>query len=88
MAYIKPKMSVFFGNNGKAVQAVVDKIAFRKYWAKPYKDKKTGKWVPYFCKQFLSEGKCDKKKSGCKYPHMTVAQRDAEERKKNAEKPE
>ena len=45
MAYIKPKMSVFFGNNGKAVQAVVDKIAFRKYWAKPYKDKKTGKMV-------------------------------------------
>lgn len=45
MAYIKPKMNVFFANGGQAVQAVVDKISFRKYWAKPYKDKKTGKMV-------------------------------------------
>ena len=45
MAYIKPKMNVFFANGGKAITAVIDKIAFRKYWAKPYKDKKTGKMV-------------------------------------------
>ena len=45
MAYIKPDMNVFFGNNGLAVTATIDKIAFRKYWAKPYKDKKTGKMV-------------------------------------------
>jgi len=45
MAYIKPKMNVFFANGGKAITAVIDKIAFRKYWAKPYKDSKTGKMV-------------------------------------------
>ena len=45
MAYIKPKKNVFFANGGKAITAVIDKIAFRKYWAKPYKDKKTGKMV-------------------------------------------
>jgi len=45
MAYIKPKMNVFFANNGKPIQAIIDKVAFRKYWAKPYKDKKTGKMV-------------------------------------------
>ena len=45
MAYIKPKMNVFFANGGTAITAVIDKIAFRKYWAKPYKDSKTGKMV-------------------------------------------
>ena len=44
MAYIKPKMNVFFANGGKAITAVIDKIAFRKYWAKPYKDKRQVKW--------------------------------------------
>ena len=38
MAYIKPKMNVFFANSGKAITAVIDKIAFRKYMTKPYKD--------------------------------------------------
>ena len=42
MAYIKPKMNVFFANGGKAITAVIDKIAFRKYMTKPYKDPKTG----------------------------------------------
>ncbi len=45
MAYIKADMNVFFANNGKPITAVVDKVSFRKYWAKPYKDKKTGKMV-------------------------------------------
>ena len=45
MAYIKPNMNVFFANGGKAITAVIEKIAFRKYWAKPYKDKKTGETV-------------------------------------------
>lgn len=55
MAYIKPKMNVFFANGGKAITAVIDKIAFRKYWAKPYKDKNTGenkrrqKSMPFAC---------------------------------------
>ena len=43
MAYIKPEMSVFFANNGKAVTATIDKVSFRKYWAKPYKDNKETK---------------------------------------------
>ena len=38
-------MNVFFANGGKAITAVIDKVAFRKYWAKPYKDKETGKMV-------------------------------------------
>ena len=42
MAYIKPKMNVFFANSGKAITATIDKIAFRKYMTKPYKDPKTG----------------------------------------------
>jgi hypothetical protein len=42
MAYIKPKMNVFFANGGQAITATIDKVAFRKYWAKPYKCSKTG----------------------------------------------
>ncbi len=42
MAYIKPKMNVFFGNNGFAITAVIDKIAFRRYMT-TVKDKETGK---------------------------------------------
>ena len=55
MAYIKPEMNVFFANNGKAITATIDKVTFRKYWAKPYKDKKTGemkrrqKSMPFAC---------------------------------------
>jgi len=45
MAYIKPEMNVFFANSGHPIQAVIKRIAFRKYWAKSYKDKKTGKTV-------------------------------------------
>ena len=45
MAYIKPQQNVFFANGGRAITATITKIAFRKYWAKPYKDKKTGKMV-------------------------------------------
>ena len=70
MAYIKPKMNVFFANGGKAITAVIDKIAFRKYWAKPYKDSKTGKMVkkqksmPFaVCRVILSLrsiGKCER----------------------------
>ncbi len=55
MAYIKPKMNVFFANGGHAITATIDKVSFRKYWAKPYKDKKTGevvrrrKSMPFAC---------------------------------------
>ena len=45
MAYIKPEQNIFFANGGRAITATITKIAFRKYWAKPYKDKKTGKMV-------------------------------------------
>jgi hypothetical protein len=45
MAYIKPKMNVFFANSGKPVTAVVEKISFRKYRAM-VKDNKTGKKKP------------------------------------------
>ena len=45
MAYIKPNMNIFFANNGKPVTSTIEKVSFRKYWAKPYKDKKTGKMV-------------------------------------------
>jgi len=45
MAYIKPKMNVFFANSGKPVTAVVEKISFRKYRAM-VKDKNTGKKKP------------------------------------------
>lgn len=42
MAYIKPNMNVFFANGGQSITATVDKISFRKYMTKPYKDSKTG----------------------------------------------
>jgi hypothetical protein len=45
MAYIKPKMNVFFANNGNPITAVVEKISFRKYRAM-IRDKDSGKKKP------------------------------------------
>jgi len=34
MAYIKPKMSVYFANNGSPIISTIEKVSFRKYWGK------------------------------------------------------
>lgn len=57
MAYIKPKMNVFFANNGKPVISTIEKVSFRKYWGKG--KNKEGKMVrkqrsmPFACCKVL-----------------------------------
>ena len=60
MAYLKPKQTVFFANNGRPIHSLIEKVAFRKYWGKK-RDKATGKMkrarksMPYaICKVMLS----------------------------------
>tara|TARA_Y100000592_G_scaffold78190_1_gene122890 strand:- start:1128 stop:1475 length:348 start_codon:yes stop_codon:yes gene_type:complete len=57
MAYIKKDMHVFFANEGFAITAVIDKVAFRKYWGKG-KDKdgnmvRKRKSMPFACCRVL-----------------------------------
>ncbi len=61
MAYLKPNLFIFIKNNGKPISAIIEKVAFRKYWGKR-KDKNTGKFVkarrsmPYaICKVVTSQ---------------------------------
>ena len=44
MAYLKPNLFIFIKNNGMPISAIIEKVAFRKYWGKR-KDKNTGKLV-------------------------------------------
>ena len=52
MAFLKPNLLVFIQNNGKPITAIVQKVAFRKYWGKKRckdtgKMKKARKSMPY-----------------------------------------
>tara|TARA_R110000782_G_scaffold39817_1_gene92194 strand:- start:604 stop:972 length:369 start_codon:yes stop_codon:yes gene_type:complete len=44
MAYLQPKLLIFIKNNKQPITAMIDKVAFRKYWGKR-KDKETGRMV-------------------------------------------
>ena len=44
MAYLQPKLLIFIKNSGQPITAIIDKVAFRKYWGKR-KDKATGQMV-------------------------------------------
>ena len=61
MAYLKPNLFIFIKNNGMPISAMIEKVAFRKYWGKR-KDKTTGQMVrarksmPYaICKVMTSK---------------------------------
>jgi len=61
MAYLKPNLFIFIKNNGMPISAIIEKVAFRKYWGKR-KDKATGQMVrarksmPYaICKVMTSK---------------------------------
>jgi hypothetical protein len=60
MAFLKPNLLVFIQNNGKPITAIVQKVAFRKYWGKGKNDDgkkvRKRKSMPYaICSVIMSQ---------------------------------
>lgn len=61
MAYLKPNLFIFIKNNGMPISAIIEKVAFRKYWSKSknpeMRDKvRRRKAMPYaICKVMTSK---------------------------------
>ena len=60
MAFLKPNLLVFIQNNGKPSTAIVQKVAFRKYWGKGKSDDgkkvRKRKSMPYaICSVIMSQ---------------------------------
>jgi hypothetical protein len=64
MAYLKPNLLIFIKNNGRPITAIIEKVAFRKYWGKK-RDKNTGKLtkarrsMPYAICKVITSGDSD-----------------------------